>query len=82
MKESGESDVEMSTVEVEQTSDHCPSTAAEIYLQSAITSIDAINTRTTILLDFLEKTLLFFILSALFSNRTKKRSHSEDATFA
>jgi hypothetical protein len=56
MKESGESDVEMSTVEVEQTSDHCPSTAAEIYLQSAITSIDAMNTRTTILLDFLEKT--------------------------
>lgn len=56
MKESGESDVEMSTVEVEQTSDLCPSTAAEIYLRSAITSIDAMNTRTTILLDFLEKT--------------------------
>jgi hypothetical protein len=54
-KESCESDIEMSTVDVEQTFD-CPPTATEAHLQSATASIDAMNTRITILLDFLEKT--------------------------
>jgi hypothetical protein len=51
----GESDIEMSTEEADAASDP-PSTAVEIHLRSVISSIDAMNTRATILLDFLEKT--------------------------
>lgn len=55
-KESGESDIEMSTVDAEEQTFDRPPTATESHLQSVTASIDAMNTRITILLDFLEKT--------------------------